>query len=107
MTQEEKLGKEARELHIRVGFRALLGDSKAQKQMMNLQGNYASYAREVMAEAQARYDALSTEEKGNPQKKLAELTVSTVKLRLIILLKIFPRAIWGLLKQLNPFAPKN
>jgi len=100
MTQEEKLGKEARELNILLGFRALLGDNKAQRQMIKLQETYASYAREIMAEAQARYDALSTEKKEDPKQILAELTVSTVTLRLTILLKLFPRIIWGLLKQL-------
>ncbi|UCG84387.1 MAG: hypothetical protein JSW38_06120 [Dehalococcoidia bacterium] len=107
MTDEEKVVSEGRELQILVGFRALLGDSRAQKQMMNLQQTYASYAKEIMAEAQERYDALSTEEKENPERVLAGLAASTIKLRFKMLLKLLPHLIRGLLKSLNPFAPKD
>ncbi|MFC1848422.1 hypothetical protein ACFLXV_03845, partial [Chloroflexota bacterium] len=77
------------------------------KQMVYLQEYYPEGAKEIMAEAQVRHDALSPEEKENTEKILTKLLATTVKLRLLLILMRFPRSIWGRLKRLNPFGPKD
>ena len=99
MTEDNKAGRDARELAIIVGLRALLGDPKAQKQMVKLQGDHPAYAKEIMAEAQVRHDALSPEEKEKPETVTAKLTLRTVKLRFKLIVTLYPRSIWWWLKQ--------
>ncbi len=63
------------ELLVRQGLRALLGDERAQKAMLGLQNNSAAACEQVMKEAQARYDALTPEQKESPEKTLEQVKV--------------------------------
>lgn len=65
----------AYELIVRQGLRALLGDERAQKSMVGLQNNSAAACEQVMKEAQARYDALTPEQKADPKKTLEQVKV--------------------------------
>jgi len=70
------------EIMVLQGLRALLGEDKAQRAMVDLQSKSAASCEQVMAEAQARYDALSPEQKEAPSKILSQVVASSVKLRL-------------------------
>ena len=63
------------ELLVLQGLRALLGDVKTQMAMVDLQNSNPAACEQVMAEAQARYDALSPEQKENPKKALEQVVL--------------------------------
>lgn len=89
---------DSRELWVLLGLRGLLGDSKAQHKMVQLQESNPGVAARIMAEAQARYDGLSDEQRRKPDKVLASITSKSVRLKLRLLL----RALWSALKSLSP-----
>ena len=69
------------ELMVLQGLRALLGDEKGQRAMVDLQSSSPAACEQVMAEAQARYDALSPEQREDPSRILAEVSASILKLK--------------------------
>ena len=81
------------ELWVLQGLRALLGEDKAQVVMVNLQSKNAAACEQIMAEAQARYDALSPEQKEDPSKILSQVVASSVNLKFKTLVKAAPKGI--------------
>lgn len=75
------------------GLRALLGDEKAQRSMVALQSGSPAASEQVMSEAQARYDALSPEQKEAPQKVLEQIAASSTMLRFKIMGRQAPKRI--------------
>ena len=83
----------AYELLILQGLRALLGNEKAQRGMVALQESNPAASEQVMAEAQARYDDLSPEQKENPQKVLEWVSASIIDLKFKMVIKQGPKGI--------------
>lgn len=71
------------ELLVRQGLRALLGDERAQKAMVGMQNNSTAACEQIMAEAQARYDALSPEQREDPRRTLEQVEVRELAGKLI------------------------
>jgi len=69
------------ELNVIIGLRAMLGDQKARASMEILKSGDPEGFRRVMAEAEARYTALSDEAKRNPAQTLNALVATSVQLR--------------------------
>ena len=81
------------ELMVLQGLRALLGEDKAQRAMVAMQNSNPAASEQVMVEVQARYDALSPEQKEDPGKILAQVVASSVKLKFKMLVKAAPKGI--------------
>jgi len=88
------------ELWVLQGLRALLGDDKAQVAMVDLQSKNAAACEQIMAEVQARYDALSPEQKENPSRILAQVVASSANLKFKMLVKAVPKGIFTLILKL-------
>ena len=69
------------EILVLEGLRALLGDQERQRGMADLRSNNARAYAQVKAEAQARYDALTSEQKEDPGRTLEQVKMSVVKLK--------------------------
>ena len=81
------------ELLVLQGLRALLGDERAQKAMVDQQNDSAAACEQVMAEAQARYDALTPEQREDPKKILEQVAASVVKLNVEFKFKTLGKSI--------------
>ena len=81
------------ELWVLQGLRALLGDDKAQIALVDLQSKNAAACEQIMAEAQARYDTLSPEQKEDPRKILTQVVASSGNLKSKMLVKAAPKGI--------------
>ena len=88
------------ELWVLQGLRALLGDDKAQVAMVDLQSKNAAACEQIMAEAQARHDALSPEQKEDPSKILSQIVASSANLKFKMLVKAAPKGILTLILNL-------
>jgi len=74
------------------GLRAMLGDRKARTSMESVKSSDPETFRRAMAEAEARYAALSEEAKQNPARTLNALVATSAQLRAKILFAGGPRA---------------
>ena len=101
---EIQIGDDARELLVLQALRALLGDNRAQTALVNLQNKNAALSKEIMAEAQARYDEFTLNNKEDINKALIQVSMSSTKLRLKLLMKQGPRGILLSLVSLPRFA---
>ena len=81
------------EIWVLQGLRALLGDDKAQVAMVDLQSKNAAACEQIMAEAQARYDALSPEQKEDPSRILSKVIASSANLKFKMVVKTAPKGI--------------
>ena len=88
------------ELMVLQGLRALLGEEKAQRTMVALQNSNPTASEQVMVEVQARYDALSPEQKEDPGKILAQLVASSANLKFKMLVKRVPKGIFTSIPKL-------
>ena len=88
------------ELWVLQGLRALLGEDRAQIAMVDLQSNNAASCEQIMAEAQARYDALSPEQKEDPSKILSQVVASSANLKFKMLVKAAPKGIFTSIPKL-------
>ena len=88
------------ELWVLQGLRALLGEDKAQRAMVDLQSKNAAACEQIMVEVQARYDALTAEQKEDPSRILSKVIASTVNLKLKITVKAVPKGIFRLILNL-------
>jgi hypothetical protein len=88
------------ELWVLQGLRALLGEEKAQRAMVALQSGNPTASEQVMSEAQARYDALTPEQKEDIRLTLKQITVSTIGLKCKIAIKRGPKGILMLIPKL-------
>ena len=84
------------ELMVLQGLRALLGVEKAQRAMIALQNSNPAASEQIMAEVQARYDALSPEEREDPRKTLEQVAASIVQLKF----KMLPKGIFTSIPKL-------
>lgn len=91
------------ELWVLQGLRAFLGEDKAQIAMVDLQSKNAAACEQIMAEVQARYDALSPEQKENPSRILAQVVASSANLKFKMLVKAVPKGIVTLIPKLPKF----
>lgn len=91
------------ELMVLQGLRALLGEEKAQRAMVALQNSNPATSEKVMVEAQARYDALSPEQKEDPGKILQMVVASSVNLKFKIVVKAAPKGIVTSIPKLPKF----
>ena len=98
------------ELMVLQGLRALLVEEKAQSAMVALQSDNPAASEQVMIEAQARYDALSPEQKENPSSILSQAVASSANLKFKMLVKAVPKGIltliWNLPKIIFISIPK-
>ena len=81
------------ELMVLQGLRALLGEDKAQRAMVAMQNSNPAASEQVMVEVQARYDALSPEQKEDPRKTLEQVAASIVQLKFKMVGKAAPKGI--------------
>ena len=81
------------ELMVLQGLRALLGEDKAQVAMVDLQSKNATACEQIMAEAQARYDAFSPEQKEDRKRTLEQVVASSAILKFKMLVKAAPKGI--------------
>jgi len=81
------------ELWVIQGLRALLGDDRAQRTMVDMQSNSPTACEQIMAEAQVRYDALSPEQREDPSRTLEQIAASVVQLKFKMLVKAAPKGI--------------
>jgi hypothetical protein len=81
------------ELLVLQGLRALLGDENAQRAMVTLQDSSPAASEQVMSEAQARYDALSPEQKEAPQQILKQISASVISLKFWMAIKRGPKGV--------------
>ncbi len=91
------------ELWVLKGLGALLGEEKEQEAMVALQSNNTAACEQIMAEAQARYDALSPEQKENPGKILSQVVASSANLEFKMVVKAVPKGILTLILKLPKF----
>jgi hypothetical protein len=88
------------ELVVLQGLRALLGEDKAQRAMVGLQSDNPAACEQVMAEAQARYDALSPEQKEDPSRILSKVIASSANLKFKMVVKAAPKGIFTSIPKL-------
>jgi hypothetical protein len=78
------------EVLVITGLRAMLGDQKARTDMENVQSSDPETFRRAMAEAEARYSALSEEAKQHPARTLNALVATSAQLRAGMIFAIGP-----------------
>ena len=81
------------ELLVLQGLQALLGDDEAQREMIGLQSTNPAACEQVMAEAQARYDTLTPEQREDPKKILEQVAANVVKLNVEFKFKTLGKSI--------------
>jgi len=95
-----KVDDNARELLVLQALRALLGDKRSQTALVNLQNAAPAISKEIMAEAQARYDKFTLNNQEDINKVLIQINMASTKLRLKLIIKQGPKGILLLIPRM-------